>query len=95
MAYLTFRDLRFMYRYALAGGLSNHDPTAVLRRAINKPRAKGTNMITDPDSVGRLLLAIRQYSGKPRSTVGYSYVVLEHAVAGDRRRLIDVGTSSS
>ena len=70
-ANLTFRDLRFMYRYALAGGLSNHDPTAVLRRAISKPRSKGTNMITDPDSVGRLLLAIRQYRGKPRSTSGY------------------------
>jgi hypothetical protein len=37
----TFRDIRSMYRYALAGGLSNHDPTAVLRRAINKPRSKG------------------------------------------------------
>lgn len=71
MAYATFRDLRFMYRYALAAGLSNSDPTATLRRAITKPRHKGTNMITDPDSVGRLLLAMRQYKGQPRSTARY------------------------
>lgn len=71
MAYATFHDLRFLYRYALAAGLTNHDPTATLRRAISKPKAKGTNMIMDPESVGKLLRAIRGYEGKPRSTAKY------------------------
>lgn len=71
MAYNTFRDLCFLYRYGLASGLTSQDPTTTLRRAIAKPRGKGTRMITDPDSVGRLLYAIRRYKGKPKSSARY------------------------
>ena len=70
-AYATFRDLRFLYRYALAAGLTDTDPTATLSRAITKPRSKGTKMIMDPSSVGQLLKHIRRYQGKPGSTAPY------------------------
>ena len=71
MAYLTFSDIRFLFRYALAAGLTKSDPTAGLRRAIARPQRKGTYMLLDPDSIGLLLRAIRNYQGKPHSTARY------------------------
>jgi integrase len=73
LAYQIFKDLRYMYRYAIVGGLSKQDPTAKLRFALNKPKPTPYPSITDPVSIGNLLLALRNYQGIKRSTSRFLY----------------------
>lgn len=70
-AYGVFRDICSLYRYAIASGLTEHDPTMALRRVINVPQGKGTRMSTHYDSIGRLLVAIQDYKGQPVSTARF------------------------
>lgn len=73
MAYQIFRDLRYMYRYAMVAGLVKQDPTSTLGSYIRKPRSRRNPCFVDPESAGRLLFAIRGYRGKTRSTARYMF----------------------
>jgi len=68
LAYQILRDLRAMYRYAIVAGLCNKDPTSSLGSYIRKPRSRSGPGIFHPDSLGELLVAIRAYRGRNRST---------------------------
>jgi integrase len=52
-----------VFRYAVATGRAETDPTSVLRGALIAPKTKHHSAILDPDAVGELLRSIDAYSG--------------------------------
>ncbi len=52
-----------VFRYAVATGRGEVDPTSVLRGALITPRIKHHPAIVEPEAVGELLRAIDAYSG--------------------------------
>lgn len=54
-----------IFRYAVATGRSDRDPTVDLRGALMSPKKRHLASITDPEQVGQLLIAIEGYSGTP------------------------------
>lgn len=52
-----------VFRYAIATGRAERDPTADLRGALTQVKHKSMATITDPKEVGKLLRAIAGYSG--------------------------------
>ena len=71
LAYQVFRDLRAMYRYAVVAGIASRDPTEVLGSYVRRPPPKNNAALTDGKAIGHLLVAIRNYVGKTRSTTRY------------------------
>jgi len=54
-----------IFRYAVATGRADRDPTPDLKGALKTPDTKHFAAITDPKEVGRLLVAIENYDGTP------------------------------
>lgn len=54
-----------VFRYAVAHGLAQRDPTADLRGVLSAPVTRSRAAITDPRQVGPLLRAIDGYEGHP------------------------------
>jgi integrase len=52
-----------VFRYGVATGRAENDPTAVLRGALITPKVKHHGALLDPPAVGDLLRAIDNYSG--------------------------------
>jgi hypothetical protein len=52
-----------VFRYAVATGRAEVDPTSVLRGALITPKVKHHSAIIDPLAIGELLRAIDAYSG--------------------------------
>lgn len=52
-----------VFRYAVATGRAERDPTIDLKGALAAPKKEHLAAITDPDEVGKLLLAIDCYEG--------------------------------
>jgi integrase len=52
-----------VFRYAVATGRAETDPTSVLRGALIAPKTKHHSAILDPNAVGELLRSIDAYSG--------------------------------
>ena len=52
-----------VFRYAVATGRAETDPTSLLRGALITPKTKHHSAILDPDAVGELLRSIDAYSG--------------------------------
>ena len=52
-----------VFRYAVATGRAEHDPTPVLRGALITPKTTHHGAILDPTGVGELLRSIDAYSG--------------------------------
>lgn len=52
-----------VFRYAVATGRGETDPTSLLRGALITPKTKHHGALLDPDAVGELLRAIEAYSG--------------------------------
>jgi integrase len=73
LAYQIYRDLRSMFRYAQVAGLCTRDPTVVVGSFIRRPRTQRSAGIFQPERLGRLLVAIRSYRGKVRSTAQYMF----------------------
>jgi len=53
-----------VFRYAIATGRAERDPSADLRGALSPPRSKRMATITDPNKIGGLLRAIEGYDGQ-------------------------------
>ena len=66
--YETARRLRstcgMVFRYAIATGRAERDPSADLRGALTTPKVKHRAAIIDPDGIGALLRAIHGYDGQ-------------------------------
>ena len=54
-----------IFRYAIATGRAERDPTADLKGALKNKRVKHHAAIIDPAGVGRLLRDIQHYDGRP------------------------------
>lgn len=54
-----------VFRYAVATGRAEHDPTSVLRGALKAPEVTNHAALTDPARVAELLRAIDGYVGQP------------------------------
>ncbi|MFA7585196.1 MAG: tyrosine-type recombinase/integrase [Novosphingobium sp.] len=52
-----------IFRYAVATGRGETDPTSLLRGALVAPKVRHHAAILEPEQVGELLLAIESYSG--------------------------------
>ncbi|MDH3609675.1 MAG: integrase arm-type DNA-binding domain-containing protein [Gammaproteobacteria bacterium] len=52
-----------IFRYAVATGRAERDPTSDLKGALPAPQKNHLAAITDPEEVGKLLLAIDSYEG--------------------------------
>lgn len=65
-----------IFRYAIATGRAQRDPTADLRGALAPVVVKSHAAITDPTKVGALLRAIEGYEGQPTAT--YALRLLPH-----------------
>lgn len=52
-----------VFRYAIATGRADRDPTPDLRGALQTPKKRHFSAITNPKEVGRLLVAIDEYTG--------------------------------
>ncbi len=54
-----------IFRYAVATGRAERDPSGDLKGALQNPKKKHLAAITEPDQVGQLMLAIEGYTGSP------------------------------
>jgi integrase len=62
-AHRALQNCGQVFRYAVATGRAERDPTNDLRGALPPPQEKHHASITKPDEIGALLRAIRGYSG--------------------------------
>jgi integrase len=53
-----------VFRYAIASGVVEHDPTFALRDALVRPKVKSRAAITEPKALGGLLRAIAGFQGQ-------------------------------
>lgn len=61
-----------VFRYAVATGRAETDPTSVLRGALITPKPKHHSALIEPQAVGELLRAIDAYSGNVMTRVAAS-----------------------
>jgi integrase len=54
-----------IFRYAIAAGLAERDPSQDLKGALKTPKTRHLSAITEPEDVGRLLVAMDNYHGTP------------------------------
>ena len=54
-----------VFRYAIATGRAERDPSADLRGALTAPKVKHRAAITEPAAIGAILRAIEHYDGHP------------------------------
>ena len=65
MAHRARQLAGLIFRYAIATGRAERDPTADLKGALKNKKVKHHAAITDPSGVGRLLRDIQHYDGRP------------------------------
>jgi integrase len=67
--YETARRLRStcgqVFRYAIATGRAERDPSADLRGALTAPKVRHRAAVTEPKAIGAMLRAIEGYDGQP------------------------------
>lgn len=74
-----------VFRYAVATGRSDSDPTAALRGAIASPTVQHRAAITEPKAFGGLLRAIATYEGAPETKAALQWIALTFARPGEVR----------
>ncbi len=65
-----------IFRYAVATGRAESDPTTALRGALIQPRTKHRAAITEPRAFGALLRAIEGYEGQPATRIALRLMAL-------------------
>lgn len=74
-----------VFRYAVATGRADSDPTRDLNGALKTPQTKHRAAITDPAEVGKLLRAIDSYSGYPQVKAALQLAPLVFVRPGELR----------
>jgi integrase len=73
--YETVRRLRAtisaVFRYAVAIGVAETDPTFALKDALIKPQVKHRAAITDEPTLKRFLGALTNYEGRPETSIAF------------------------
>lgn len=76
-----------VFRYAVATGRADNDPTGALRGALAPVKATNRAAIIDPKGVGDLLRAIGAYSGAPTTLAALKLAPLLFARPGNLRAM--------
>jgi integrase len=88
--YETARRLRstcgIVFRYAIATGRAERDPSADLRGALTAPKVNHRAAIVDPAGVGALLRAIEDYEGLPLTKAALRLAPYVFVRPGELRR---------
>lgn len=74
-----------VFRYAVATGRAQGDPTGALRGAIAAPTVKHRAAITDPVEFGHLLRALPEYRGTPETIAALKMIPLVFVRPGELR----------
>jgi integrase len=87
--YETARRLRStcgqVFRYAIATGRAQRDPSTDLRGALTTPKVKHRSAITEPAALGALLRAIDSYDGHPATLAALRLAPLLFVRPGELR----------
>ena len=87
--YETARRLRstcgMVFRYAIATGRAERDPSVDLRGALTAPKVKHRATILDPASIGGLLRAIDGFEGQPTTRAALRLASLVFVRPGELR----------
>jgi integrase len=87
--YETARRLRstcgMVFRYAIATGRAERDPSADLRGALTAPRVNHRSAIVDPTAIGALLRAIEGFDGQPTTKAALRLAPLVFVRPGELR----------
>ena len=75
-----------IFRYAIATGRAEHDPTPDLRGALKPVLVRHMPAITDPQRVGDLLRAIEDYKGMPITRSALKLAPLVFVRPGELRK---------
>jgi integrase len=88
--YETARRLRstcgMVFRYAIATGRAERDPSVDLRGALTAPKVVHRAAIVDPADIGALLLAIENYDGMPLTKAALKLAALVFVRPGELRQ---------
>ncbi|MDR3449591.1 MAG: integrase arm-type DNA-binding domain-containing protein [Alphaproteobacteria bacterium] len=74
-----------VFRYAIATGRAENDPTAALKGALASPVVKHRPAITEPKAFGGLLRAIDSYDGMPETCAALKLIPLVFVRPGELR----------
>ncbi len=89
--YETARRLRStcgtIFRYAIATGRAERDPSADLRGALTSPKVNHRSAIVDPVGIGALLRAIDGYDGLPMTKAALRLAPLVFVRPGELRHV--------
>jgi integrase len=87
--YETARRLRstcgMVFRYAIATGRAERDPSADLRGALTAPKVSHRSAIVDPMGIGALLRAIDDFDGQPTTRIALRLAPLVFVRPGELR----------
>ncbi len=74
-----------VFRYAVASGLAETDPTLALRDALIRPTRVHRAAITDPKALGSLLREIDGFNGQPTTRIGLQLLAVTAQRPGEIR----------
>ena len=77
-----------IFRYAIATGRAERDPTADLKGALKSKKVKHHAAITDPLGVGRLMNDIKHYGGRPLVKAALELSALLFQRPGELRQML-------
>src|SRR6516164_7083752 len=87
--YESARRLRstcgMVFRYAIATGRAERDPSADLRGALTSPKTNHRSAIVDPAAIGALLRAIEGFDGQPTTKAALRLAPLVFVRPGELR----------
>jgi len=87
--YETARRLRStigaVFRYAIANGLAENDPTFALRDALINPKVKPRAAITDKKALGGLMRAIEGFDGQTTTRIALEFLAIVVTRPGEVR----------
>ncbi|PTV94060.1 integrase [Rhodobacter aestuarii] len=75
-----------VFRYAVANGVAETDPTYALRDALVRPKAKPRAAIIDPQALGGLMRAIETYTGQRVTKIALELLALMVPRPGELRQ---------
>jgi integrase len=74
-----------VFRYAIATGRAENDPTFALRGALTTPKTKHRAAIVEPVALGALLRSIESYEGTPEVRIALKLLALAFVRPGELR----------
>jgi integrase len=85
-AHRALQNCGQVFRYAVATGRAERDPSGALRGALPPPKEKHHANITDPKAIGELLRAIDGYQGSPITKYALKLAPLLFVRPGELRK---------